>query len=80
MAIEARGGVIMSASGYVHLDVDLIVRETTKAFLLRLEDDDHTEVWVPKSMIADCGDYEVNDHHCTVSVRSWFAEKEGLAG
>lgn len=66
----------MSASNYVHLDVEVIVRETEKAFLLRLESGE--EVWVPISQVADADDYSEGDTDCTVSVSEWFARKEGL--
>jgi len=66
----------MGASGWVHLDVLLIVRETDKALLLRLESGE--EVWVPKSQVSDPGDYAEGDENCTVSVTEWFAEKEDL--
>lgn len=63
-------------SGYVHLDIALIARETEKAFLLVLEGGEET--WVPKSVVADAEGYVAGDAHCTVSVQSWWAEKEGL--
>ncbi len=66
----------MSSSNYVHLDVDEVVRETDKALLLRLEEGE--EVWVPLSQIADSDQYGAGDRDCTISVTSWFAEKEGL--
>ena len=62
--------------GWVHLDVDLVVRETDKALLLRLEGGE--EVWVPKSAVADAGDYAEGDADATVSVAAWWAEREGL--
>lgn len=67
----------MSSSNYVHLEVEEILRETDKAFLLRLEDEGQ-ELWVPKSQISDADDYEEGDKNCTVSVSRWFADKEGL--
>ena len=65
----------MSASNYVHLDVEEVVCETKKALLLRI---DGTEVWVPLSQIADASDYSAGDTDCCISVTQWFAEKEGL--
>lgn len=67
----------MSASNYVHLDVEEIVRDTDKAFLVRIE---AGEVWIPKSQIADADDYEAGDTDLTLSVTKWFADKEGLEG
>lgn len=67
----------MGASKWVHLDVDEILRETEKAFLLRLEEGQ--EVWVPKSQISEPGIYSEGDRDATVSVSEWFAEKEDLA-
>lgn len=70
----------MSSSGYVHLDIDEILRETDKAFLVVYGTDfgERTETWIPKSQIADVDDYEVGDRNLTLSVSQWFAEKEGL--
>jgi hypothetical protein len=68
----------MGFSGWVHLDVALVVRETALALLRRLEEDGR-EVWVPKSQIDSHDDYEAGDADCTVSVCDWWAEKNGLA-
>lgn len=65
----------MSASNHVHLEVDEILRETDKAFLVYL---DGEETWIPKSVIADADDYEVGDSEVTLSIAEWFASKEGL--
>jgi hypothetical protein len=65
----------MSASSWVHLDVDEIEAETDKALLLRFEGQ---TLWVPKSQIADVVNYTVGDRNCCISVSQWFAEKEGL--
>lgn len=69
-------GEAMSASGWIHLDVEEIVRETPKAFLLRIADGE--ELWVPKSVVQDANDYSEGDCDCCVSVSEWFCEKEGL--
>ena len=66
----------MSESRWVHLDVDEVLRETEKAFLIRLESGE--EHWIPKSQISDVDDYNVGDRNATVSVSSWFCEKEGI--
>lgn len=65
----------MSASGYVHLFVDQILRETAKAFCVDL---DGEELWIPKSVISDADDYEVGDFDVELSIAEWFAEKEGI--
>jgi hypothetical protein len=67
----------MSASSWVHLVVEEVVRETEKALLLRLADDGR-EIWVPLSQIADNELYFEGDRNCYISVTQWFAEKEGL--
>ncbi len=64
------------AQEWVHLDVELIVRETDKAFLLRLEDG--REEWVPFSQISDPGDYSEGDEDCCISVTQWLADQKGL--
>lgn len=52
----------------------LLVRETGKAILVRL--DNGKEQWVPKSVIRSYeGDQTVRDD---LIVQSWFAEKEEL--
>lgn len=66
----------MSQSGWVHLDVDEVLRETDKAFLLLI---DGEEVWVPKSQVSDADKYEAGDTDVTVSVTTWLAEQKGLA-
>jgi hypothetical protein len=65
----------MSASNYVHLDVELIVQETDDALLLRVDGEDY---WIPKSQIADVGDYAEGDENATVSISEWIAGKKGL--
>ena len=65
----------MGASGYVHLDVDTIKRETDRAFLVVIGDE---EVWLPKSLVSDADDYEEGDEDVCLSVPEWFASKEGL--
>ena len=67
----------MSASNYVHLDVEKILGETDLA--LHVEIEDYGDAWIPKSQIADVDDYKVGDEDCTISVTRWFADKEGLS-
>jgi hypothetical protein len=43
-------------SDWVHVDVVRIVRETDSAFLVEI--DGMEDVWLPKSQVADAGDYE----------------------
>lgn len=66
------------AGEWVHLDVAKILRETDRAFLLRLEEDGE-EVWVPKAQVSDPEDYQEGDENVTVSVTRWLAEQKGLA-
>ena len=67
----------MSFSNWTHIDVAEILRETDDAFLLRLKKDKE-DYWVPRSVIADPGNYSENDTNCTVSIQDWFCEKSGL--
>ena len=67
----------MSQSGYAHIEVDEIKRETDGAFLFVI---DGEEKWVPKSQVADPDDYERGDENCSVSITEWFANKEGIEG
>lgn len=75
----------MSASGWIHLDVEEITRETDSAFLLIMEDGE--EVWMPNdssdcpgrwkchgpaSYCAMCGDVDLvcDDPECDVHMRT----------
>lgn len=66
----------MTASNYVHLDNCEILKETPMAFLIRLEDEE--ELWFPKSIVANSGDYSEGDSNLTISIAEWFASKEGI--
>lgn len=61
---------------YIHLDVEKILQETDKAFLVRLEDG--TELWLPFSQVADYEDYEAGDKNCTISITEWLARQKGI--
>lgn len=60
-------------SEFVHLDFLVIRRETAKAFQVHLEDGRF--VWLPKSQVADAGDYAAGDKDGTISVSEWFYDK-----
>lgn len=61
---------------WVHLDVERIKVETTKAFLVVI---DGEEYWLPKSQIADADDYCDGDQDVTLSVTEFIAEEKGLS-
>ncbi len=61
---------------WIHLDVELIKRETPKAFLMVIDGEEH---WIPKSQVADVDDYEEGDRDCGVSVTEFIANEKGLA-
>ncbi len=65
----------MSASRWVHIDVDEIRRETEKAFLIVIEDE---EYWLPKSQIADADNYNQGDTDCTMSITEFIAGEKDL--
>lgn len=67
----------MGASRYIHLEDVSVVKETEKAFLLRLDDD--TEHWIPKNQIADWEDLEEGETGRTVSITEWIAGQKGIA-
>lgn len=67
----------MSASNWVHIHVDEILRETDKALLCRIDEE---ELWIPLSQIADPDEYSAGDEDLTLSVSEWFATKNGLEG
>lgn len=66
----------MPQYGWVHLDVDEILRITEKAMLLLL--DDGEEVWIPLSQISRPLDYSQGDTNCTISITEWIAKQKGL--
>lgn len=66
----------MSASGWVHVDVEKIIRETGAAFRARLSDG--REVWLPFSQIADADAYAEGDENVTLSITEWIAEQKGI--
>lgn len=67
----------MGASHYIHLEDVTVLKETDRAFLLRLDDD--SEHWIPKNQIADPDTYEEGDTEVTVSITEWIAEQKGIA-
>ncbi len=46
--------------------------------LVRLDNEDEDEVWIPLSQLADPDDYDVGDVTLSLSVTQWFADQEGL--
>lgn len=66
----------MSASRWIHIDVDRIIRETDAAFLIEIDGD---EIWLPKSQIADVDDYNAGIEDCVMSITEWIAMEKGLA-
>ena len=65
----------MSASNYIHIDVDDILRETDNAFLVLF---DGEEIWIPKSQVADFADYRQGDKNCTLSISKFIAKVKGI--
>lgn len=64
------------ASGWLHLDVDRIVRETEAAFLVDIKDGEQT--WLPKSQVKNPGDYNQGDTNVTISITEWIARQKNL--
>ena len=67
----------MSASNWVHVHVDKIIKETSAAFLCEI---DGEEVWLPISQIADSGDYSEGDEDLSLSITEYIAKEKGLEG
>lgn len=67
----------MSASNYVTVHVDKILKETEKAFLAEI---DGSQVWLPFSQIADHEDYAVGDEDVELSITEFIANAKGLEG
>lgn len=72
----------MSASSYTHLDFVEIVAESNKergALLVRYKRKGTiNEQWIPYSVIADADDYRKGDVRGTISILSWWADKENV--
>lgn len=60
----------------VELCAEEKVRETERAALYRLADG--SEKWIPKSVIVRVEEFD--DGTALVTVRGWFADKEGIHG
>ncbi len=67
----------MSASNWVHIHVDKILKETDKAFLCEI---DGEEIWLPISQVADSGDYSEGDEDLSMSITSFLAIEKGING
>lgn len=66
-------------SNGVNLGHGVCKKETEKAILVRL-DDEETDRWIPKSQLHEDSEVfnELNHSDGDVVVKLWFAEKEGL--
>lgn len=60
---------------WVHIDVDHIKKETDKAFLCVIDEE---EIWLPKSQISDVADYEEGDRDVSMSISEFIAGEKGL--
>lgn len=71
---------LMRDAEYVEVSVDEVKLVTNGAVLLlvRDEDDDTSERWVPKSQIEEPDDLEKGDTDMVVMVTKWFADQEGI--
>jgi hypothetical protein len=65
-----------SNGNWVHIEVAEVLRETDKAFKVRLEDGG--EYWLPKSQISDADDYNEGDVNATMSITEWIAEQNEI--
>jgi len=65
----------MGQSNWVHIEVEEIVCETDKAFLCRVDGEEH---WFPKSQVSNPEDYEEGDADVTLSITEWIANEKGL--
>ena len=67
----------MSASNWVHLDVDRITRITEKAMQVEIGDE---SIWLPLSQVSEPETFDEGDEDITVSVTEWIAQQKGLEG
>jgi hypothetical protein len=63
----------MGFSGYTHLNVLVVRRETEKSFQVVL--DNRKIYWLPKKCVQDAGDYKAGDRDCEMSIPDWLWEK-----
>ena len=70
----------VSASGWVHIEVAVIVAETEKAFLctVAVDDDEYRNVWLPKSQMESPEDYEKGDKNLSLAVSEFIAREKEL--
>jgi len=69
----------MSEGSWVHLEFNVIVRMTEKAFLIRFKGH-HNAEWIPMSQIEGRGlDYTEGDRDGTMCITEWIANEKGLA-
>jgi len=54
------------------------IRETAKAILVDILEEDGDEKWIPKSQIHDDSEVYGKGHEGRLIVSAWFADKEGL--
>lgn len=83
----------MSDEDYLEVEVEVVIRETNAAILIRLDDDetdiieaeqesdeaplDPQEVWIPKSAIHDDSEVFESNDSGVLYVKGWFARKRG---
>ena len=61
---------------WVYIDIDEILKETDKAFLVRIADE---EIWLPFSQLADPDDYSEGDMDLEdVAITEWIAREKEL--
>lgn len=67
----------MGASNWVYIVVDEVLRETDKAFLLKIGDE---ETWMPRSQIApeDEEGMRAGDSDFEIGISEWIAKEKGI--
>lgn len=62
----------------VHINIEKILAETDKAFIVSL-DDFEGEFVIPKSQVLDdTDDYAKGDEDCSMTITDWIADKLGV--
>jgi hypothetical protein len=70
----------MPEKDWVYIDVEAIVAETDKAFLLMMDSDVDEKHWVPKSQMADPDNYSQGAEDLEdVAISRWIANQKGIA-
>lgn len=61
---------------WIEIEIDEVIRESDKAFLLRIDGEEH---WIPKSQIQSPEDIRIGECEFEIKISEWIADQKGLA-